>query len=82
MCKERLSGTNPAPGAPVEFVEADVFELPPDLCDFDCLLDSAVFHCIGDDEKQRAYLASVTHRIKLGGTVVMCVFSDQNKDPW
>ena len=79
MCKERLANASSPPKAPVTFLEADVFDLPGDLCEFDTLLDSAVFHCIGDDEQQRKYLAAVTPRVKVGGTVVMFVFSDMNK---
>ena len=49
---------------------------------FDVLLDSAVFHCIGDDDAQRRYLHAVTPFIKKGGKAVMLVFSDLNPDPW
>lgn len=49
---------------------------------FDSLLDSAVFHCIGDDDKQRQYLAQVTSCVKVGGKAVMIAFSDENPDPW
>ncbi len=69
----------------VQFIEADVFELSKALPvdnQFDVLLDSAVFHCIGDDEQQRKYIDCVTPYIKTNGTLVMLVFSDKNLDPW
>jgi SAM-dependent methyltransferase len=78
----RLARAQPPPHAPLSFSVGDVFALPPDWTDFDALLDSAVFHCIGDDDAQRRYLAAVTPRIKLGGRAVMLVFSDANGDPW
>ena len=70
----------------MKFITADVFELD-QVFDyekpyFDILLDSAVFHCIGDDDAQRRYLAAVSPWIKTGGRVVMLVFSDRNLDPW
>jgi len=69
----------------VQFIEADVFELSkvlPIEDKFDVLLDSAVFHCIGDDEQQRKYIDCVTPYIKTNGILVMLVFSDKNADPW
>lgn len=70
-------------GGKVSFVVADVFELKNSLdCTYDTLLDSAVFHCIGDDDTQRRYLAAVTPYVKPGGKLVMLVFSDRNPDPW
>jgi SAM-dependent methyltransferase len=78
----RLSRAAPPPRAPLSFAVGDVFALPAELTGFDTLLDSAVFHCIGDDDAQRRYLAAVTPRIKLNGRAVMLVFSDANEDPW
>ena len=67
----------------VTFTVADINNLPFNKGQpFDCLLDSAVFHCIGDDDAQKRYLAAVTPFIKLGGKAVMLVFSDKNPDPW
>lgn len=72
--------------AQVAIIQADVFQLgsilPTARDSFDVLLDSAVFHCIGDDSAQRRYLAAVTPMVKNGGKVVMLVFSDKNPDPW
>ena len=45
---------------------------------FDALLDSAVFHCIGDDAAQRRYLQAITPLIRPGGRAVLLVFSDEN----
>lgn len=78
----RLASASPQPHAPVAVTLADVFALPAEMTAFDALLDSAVFHCIGDDDAQRRYLAAVTPRVKLGGKAVMLVFSDANADPW
>ena len=82
LAKERLSAMEKKPAAPVTFLQEDVFALPASLTDFDVLLDSAVFHCIGDDAAQVRYLASVTPRCKMGATAVMLVFSDKNLDPY
>jgi SAM-dependent methyltransferase len=70
------------PRAPLSFTVGDVFALPADWSAFDTLLDSAVFHCIGDDDAQRRYLAAVTQRVSVGGRAVCLVFSDRNGDPW
>lgn len=78
----RLANAQPAPRAPLSFALGDVFALPTDWTAFDTLLDSAVFHCIGDDDAQKRYLAAVTPRVKLGGRAVMLVFSDKNGEPW
>ena len=70
-------------GGAVRFTEGDVFAPAsfgalPDQ--FDALLDSAVFHCIGDDAAQRRYLAAVTPLVKRGGRGVLLVFSDENPE--
>ena len=66
--------------APISFSVQDVFEpgaiAPP--ATFDAILDSAVFHCIGDDAAQRRYLAAVTPLVRVGGRAVLCVFSNEN----
>ncbi len=67
-------------GAPLEFQEADIFQ-PETIAPsgyFDTLLDSAVYHCIGNDDDQRRYLNCVSSLIKVGGKAVMLVFSDEN----
>ena len=81
LANERLRALGATP-APVHFLQEDVFALDESLTGFDTLLDSAVFHCIGDDDAQRRYLAAVTPRCKLGATAVMLVFSDKNLDPY
>lgn len=77
--RARGSGVGPAP---VAFEERDVF-LPETIAPIgsvDTLLDSAVFHCIGDDDKQRHYLKSITPMVRLGGRAVLLVFSSQNPE--
>ena len=80
ISRQRLAEREPKPRAPLSFTEADVFSLGPELTGFDTWLDSAVFHCIGDDAAQRRYLAAVTPRIKAGGSAVLFVFSDANPE--
>jgi SAM-dependent methyltransferase len=66
--------------APLKFSVGDVLESEKicPLASMDVLLDYAVFHCIGDDEQQRAYLRSVTPLVKPGGRLVLFNFSDEN----
>jgi SAM-dependent methyltransferase len=66
--------------APVTFSVGDAFE-PISICPLsrvDCLLDSVLFHCIIDDEEQRAYVRAITPLVKPGGRMVLFVFSDEN----
>lgn len=82
IAEARVRGTGAGPAC-VTFSEGDVFS--PSSFDaaaesFDVLLDSAVFHCIGDDDAQARYLASVTPLVKKGGRAVMLVFSDENEE--
>jgi SAM-dependent methyltransferase len=82
IAEARARGTGAGP-APVEFREGDVFapaSFGASAAAFDVLLDSAVFHCIGDDAAQARYLASVTPLVKVGGRAVMLVFSDANEE--
>ena len=62
LAKERIVQAEITTGS-VEVYQADVFSLdktPLANRQYDTVLDSAVFHCIGDDETQRRYvLASV-----------------------
>lgn len=83
IAEARARGAGAGP-APVAFREGDVFA-PASFgssaaAAFDVLLDSAVFHCIGDDDEQARYLASVTPLIRAGGRAVMLVFSDENEE--
>ena len=82
--RKRLASAAQPLKAPVSFLVGDVFVLEPLLGEqrFDTLLDSAVFHCIGDDATQARYLAAVTPYVKVGGIAIMLVFSDENPDPW
>ena len=66
---EKRLAAAPAPAATkVKIMLGDVLDLPfpTDPPQFDTLLDSAVFHCIGDDEMQEKYLKAVTPHIKVG----------------
>lgn len=79
--KARAAAAGPLAG-PLTFTVGDIFAhgLPP--ASFDTLLDSAVFHCLGDDDAQRRYIDSISPTIKRGGRLVLLVFSDANPDPW
>jgi SAM-dependent methyltransferase len=82
IAEARVRGTGEGP-ATLTFTEGDVFapsSFGAAAESFDVLLDSAVFHCIGDDEAQARYLASVTPLVKKGGRAVMLVFSDMNEE--
>lgn len=65
----------------IELVVGDVFNLPLNKTNFDVLLDSAFFHCIGDDDAQKRYLSTVTPRVKLYGRAVLLSSSDRNTGP-
>lgn len=90
--KRRLAAAGDKVSAPVEFLVGDLFNLGAALSSpaggaqprrrFDTLLDSSVFHCIGDDAAQRRYLAAVSQWVRPGGTAVLFCFSDANPDPW
>lgn len=78
----RQAACNALHAIKVKFVAGDVFNLPftPAERSFDVWLDSAVFHCIGDDDAQRRYLKAVTPYIKMGGRAIMLVMSDANPE--
>ena len=65
----------------IELVIGDVFNLPLNKTNFDVLLDSAFFHCIGDDDSQKRYLSAVTPRVKLYGRAVLLSFTANNTGP-
>ena len=85
------SGPPGAVAPRVRFLEGSAFDLDSVLQvegapqqgtttkEFDVLLDSTVFHCIGDDAAQRRYVAAVSPFLKPGGIVVMLAMSDENK---
>ena len=82
IAEARARGAGAGP-ATITFAEGDVFHptsFGASADSFDLLLDSAVFHCIGDDAAQARYLASVTPLVKKGGRAVMLVFSDANEE--
>lgn len=82
-CSESTQGT-------VEFVQASATDLGTaarvqararDLGGFEVALDSALIHCLDDDD-QRAYLAGVRQLVRPGGSLFVGCFSDANLDPW
>ncbi len=84
MAKQRMADTGEMSGT-LEVYQANVFELdktPFRDQKFDTVLDSAIFHCIGDDDAQRRYVEAISKYVRKGGRFLMHVFSDQNPDPW
>ena len=69
----------------IQVFQADVFELeksPIANMQFDTVMDSAIFHCIGDDAMQKRYVETISKYARKGGRFLLHVFSDQNPDPW
>jgi SAM-dependent methyltransferase len=84
IAKGRIAQAGEMSGS-IEIFQADVFELdksPIANHQFDTILDSAIFHCIGDDDAQKRYVAAITKYARKGGKLLLLVFSDQNPDPW
>lgn len=79
--KERLAAAGDLSGS-ATFVVGDVFAPGFAPASFDTLVDSASFHCYGDDDALRRYVASMSPLIRTGGKLVVLVFSDVNPDPW
>lgn len=77
----RAEAAGPFSGS-VTFSQGDVFAHGFAPGTFTTLLDSAVFHCIGDDDAQTRYIASISTAIASGGRLLMLAFSDKNQDPW
>eukprot|EP00928_Gymnodinium_smaydae_P061661 TRINITY_DN45696_c0_g1_i1.p1 TRINITY_DN45696_c0_g1~~TRINITY_DN45696_c0_g1_i1.p1 ORF type:complete len:222 (+),score=42.59 TRINITY_DN45696_c0_g1_i1:43-708(+) len=72
----------------VTVLQADAFNLAqPEVAAalggaFDTVVDSAVFHCIGDDAAQRRYVTALTACVRSGGRLLLLACSDKNPDPW
>merc|ERR1719336_3036360 len=68
----------------VRVLRADAFRLTDELgtAQFDSVVDSAVFHCIGDDEAQERYVTALAQHARPGGRLVLHALSDRNPDPW
>jgi 2-polyprenyl-3-methyl-5-hydroxy-6-metoxy-1,4-benzoquinol methylase len=82
--RERVAQAGEIPGT-VELYAANVFELdktPIAERKFDTVLDSAILHCIGDDDTQKRYVDTIAKYVRKGGRFLLHVFSDQNPDPW
>lgn len=70
-----------------EFVECNILDSESvkkldSFLPFSTVLDSAVFHCIGNDAARRKYVEAFTKLVKPGGHLIMLNFSDKNPDPW
>lgn len=85
-CKSRLSATGPINGS-VDFLECNV--LLPDLPEavasktpFATIIDSAVFHCIGDGPTRELYVSALHRLLAPGGHLIIHIFSDKNPDPY
>ena len=84
IAKERIAAAGDLPGSITVF-RASVFELdksPIAGAKFDTIVDSAIFHCIGDDAAQGNYVDAISRHARPGGRLVLHAFSDQNPDPW
>jgi SAM-dependent methyltransferase len=84
IAKERISRSGDLPGS-IQLFQASVFDLdrtPIAGAKFDTVVDSAVFHCIGDDAAQRHYVAAIARCARPGARLLLHVFSDRNPDPW
>jgi len=66
----------------ISIILGDIHKLANSIGSFDTLLDSAFFHCIKNEDKQKQYLETITPCVKIGGKYVMLVSSDTNPDPW
>ena len=84
IAKQRVADAGEMSGS-LDVYQANVFELdktPFHNMKFDTVLDSAIFHCIGDDDAQKRYVDTISKYVRKGGRFLMHVFSDQNPDPW
>jgi ubiquinone/menaquinone biosynthesis C-methylase UbiE len=62
--------------ARVEWLAADITELPlPGRC-YDLWHDRAVFHFLTEREDRRRYLANLRRSLKPGGHVILCTFAE------
>eukprot|EP00933_Yihiella_yeosuensis_P064194 TRINITY_DN6754_c0_g1_i1.p1 TRINITY_DN6754_c0_g1~~TRINITY_DN6754_c0_g1_i1.p1 ORF type:complete len:220 (+),score=44.20 TRINITY_DN6754_c0_g1_i1:60-719(+) len=85
IAQERAKAAGDLRGS-LHLLQADIFKLEeiPELgkAQFDTALDSAVFHCIGNDEVQAKYVAALAQLVKPGGRLLLHALSDRNPDPW
>jgi len=52
-----------------------------DASPYDVALDSALLHCLSDDDAV-TYVTGLAKLLRQGGTFYVGCFSDQNPDPW
>jgi cyclopropane fatty-acyl-phospholipid synthase-like methyltransferase len=64
-------------GADVGFGVADATRLDGYTADFDTVVDSGMYHCLGDADK-RSYAAAVRRAARPGATLLLSAFSDAN----
>lgn len=85
LARERVAAAGSLRGS-VAVLQADVFKLSevPEISSvqFDTAIDSAVFHCIGDDHAQERYLRALAACVRPEGRLIMHACSDRNPDPW
>jgi SAM-dependent methyltransferase len=79
--RKRAAEAGDLPGT-ISFAVGDVYSHGLPDGSFQTLLDSAVFHCMGDDDAQRKYVESVSTAVAAGGQLVLICFSDDNPEPW
>ena len=87
---EELARAIEGAGGRVEFVEASAIDLASaarvqerarELGGFEVVLDSALLHCLDDDD-QRSYVDGLRPLVREGGTLFVGCFSDANPPPW
>lgn len=83
VAKQRVAASGKLRGS-VQVLHADVFRLTDELgtTQFDTVVDSVVFHCIGDDEVQERYVTILGEHVRQGGHLLLHAASDRNPDPW
>mmetsp|Transcript_48898 Transcript_48898/g.97216 ORF Transcript_48898/g.97216 Transcript_48898/m.97216 type:complete len:218 (-) Transcript_48898:16-669(-) len=83
VARQRVAAAGELRGS-VRVLHADVFKLTDELgtTQFDSVVDSAVFHCIGNDEVQERYARILAERVRQGGHLLLHAVSDRNPDPW
>eukprot|EP00629_Pelagomonadales_sp_RCC1024_P017386 CAMPEP_0119281640 /NCGR_PEP_ID=MMETSP1329-20130426/25139_1 /TAXON_ID=114041 /ORGANISM="Genus nov. species nov., Strain RCC1024" /LENGTH=328 /DNA_ID=CAMNT_0007282267 /DNA_START=99 /DNA_END=1082 /DNA_ORIENTATION=+ len=65
----------------VDLVASPVYQAACELEGFNVALDSALLHCLGDED-QRLYVRELARCMRVGGRLYVGCFSDLNPDPW
>ena len=88
--EEKIATAIEGAGGAVEFVEASAIDLgsasrvqarAKELGGFEVVLDSALLHCL-DDEQQRSYADGLLPLMRPSGQLFVGCFSDANPPPW